>query len=70
VATIYYYEHEDLDNNVIDVLRQEQDCFQIRWTATTLDVNYYDGSKPDTRVEIDGMFCVDGLSKPNLPSDT
>lgn len=59
VATIYYYEHEVLDNNVIDIFSHEHDAFHVRWTATTLDVNYYDGSKPDTQVEIDGMFRFD-----------
>lgn len=58
VATLYYYEHQDLDNNVIEMLSRDSNKFHIRWTATTQDVNYYDGSKPDTSVVIDGVFTL------------
>jgi hypothetical protein len=58
LATIYYYEHKDLDNTVIDVLAQEQNRLHICWHATTRDVNYYDGSQPATEVVIEGLFSV------------
>ena len=41
---------------VVDVISQNGLSFRIRWTATTIDVNYYDGSKPRARVEIEGDF--------------
>jgi hypothetical protein len=56
VATFYYFEHEDLDNNVVEVLAREGAGLRIRWTATTQDVNFYDGSKPAARVEIEAVF--------------
>ena len=39
-----------------DPVSRTEDRFWLRWTAVTQDVNYYDGSKPATRVEIEGEF--------------
>jgi len=63
VASIYYVEHEDLDDNEIEVIAQDGDTFEVRWTGTTTDVNYYDGSKPRTRVEIVAAFRFKDLAK-------
>lgn len=63
VATIYYLEHEDLDDNEIQVLRQDGDLFHVRWTGTTMDVNYHDGSKPRTSVEIEAGFRFKDMAK-------
>jgi hypothetical protein len=68
LAKIYYCEHEVLDNNEIDVLGRESNVFHVRWTATTMDVNYYDGSKPETRVEIDGDFVFDDVHEWEKPA--
>lgn len=64
VATIYYCEHEDLNENKIEVLERENNLFHIHWTGKTIDVNYYDGSMPDTQVEIDGWFKFKDLVQP------
>lgn len=56
IATLYYCEHDDLDENHLDVLSRDGDRFRIHWTGVCTDVNYYDGSKPPARVEIDGEF--------------
>ncbi|HYN87028.1 MAG TPA: hypothetical protein VER55_00790, partial [Ardenticatenaceae bacterium] len=42
VAIIYYYEHQELDNNTVEVLNRNGDLFRVRWTGTTRDVNVYD----------------------------
>jgi len=63
VASIYYVEHEDLDENEIEVVARDGDVFQVRWTGTTTDVNYYDGSKPRTRVEIVAAFKFKDMAK-------
>jgi hypothetical protein len=63
VATIYYVEHQPIDNNEVEVLSRKGDVFHVRWTGTTTDVNHYDGSQPDTRVEIDGAFVFKGIDK-------
>jgi hypothetical protein len=56
ISSIYYSEHQDLDNNLLNIRRVGDYVFKVLWTGTTMDVNYYDGSKPDTRIEIDGEF--------------
>ncbi len=58
VAMLYYYEHDDLNNNVIEVVGRDGDLFHVHWTATATDVNYYDGSKLDTEIVIAGMFTL------------
>jgi hypothetical protein len=63
VASIYYLEHEDLNDNEIEVISKDGDVFHVRWTGTTTDVNYYDGSKPRTRVEIDAKFKFKDMVK-------
>lgn len=63
VASIYYVEHEDLDENEIEIGARDGDVFQVRWTGTTIDVNYYDGSKPRTRVEIVAAFKFKDMAK-------
>jgi len=63
VATIYYVEHECLNNNNIEILDREDNVFQVRWSGTTTDVNYYDGSKPETKVEIEGKFTFKYMSE-------
>ena len=45
---------------------QELEIMKIVWvrqTATVRDVNYYDGSKPDTTVEIEGRFAFDDMDE-------
>jgi len=63
VASVYYVEHQDLDDNEIEVIARDGDVFQVRWTGTTTDVNYYDGSKPRTRVEIVAAFKFKDMAK-------
>ena len=46
----------ELNDNEIEFLERNEDWFRIRWTGVTQDVNFYDGTKPDTRVEIEGWF--------------
>jgi len=63
VSCIYYCEHNDLNQNVVRILEQQRNKFLIHWTGTTTDVNYYDGSKPDTNVEIKAWFTFKGMRK-------
>jgi hypothetical protein len=60
VSCIYYCEHEDLNDNEIEFLESSGDAFKVRWTGITTDVNYYDGSKPDTRVVVESWFALAG----------
>jgi hypothetical protein len=63
VATIYYVEHQELRRNKIEVLGQEDDIFLIRWTGVTTDVDYYDGGKPETKLEIEGRFTFSDMEE-------
>ena len=63
VATIYYVEHDDLNENIIEVIAQDGDMFHVHRTGTTTDVNYYDGSKPTTKVEIEAWFKFQDMQK-------
>ena len=62
-STLYYCEHQPLRDNRITVLSRNGDRFLLRWTAVTMDVAYYDGSKPPTRVEIEGEFLFRDIGK-------
>lgn len=58
-SIFYYYEHQPLRDNHVTVLsRISERNFRVRWIARTQDVNHYDGSKPDTRIEIECIFDV------------
>jgi hypothetical protein len=55
VSCVYYFEHQDLNRNVVEVLGQEGERLRIRWTGTT-DLDTYDGSEPESHVVIEGLF--------------
>lgn len=63
MSLLYYCEHEALRHNRIQVVSRDGDRFRLRWTATVRDVNYYDGSKPPTQVEIEGEFVFKDVAK-------
>jgi len=63
VACIYYCEHQDLNENVVRILEQDGSKFLVHWTGNTTDVNYYDESRPRTKVEIKAWFTFRGLRK-------
>jgi hypothetical protein len=63
VSCIYYCEHADLNKNVVRFLEQQGGKFLIHRTGQTADVNYYDGSKPETKVEIKAWFTFKGMRK-------
>jgi hypothetical protein len=61
VAGIYYCDHKDLNKNLVRILEQDRNKFLVHWTGTTGDMNYYDGSKPGTKVEIKAWFIFKGM---------
>ncbi|MCY9663349.1 hypothetical protein P5G65_36345 [Paenibacillus chondroitinus] len=56
VTTIYYYDHNDINNNIISIKRVDSSSFYVKWNGTTMDCNFYDGSKPETQIEIETIF--------------
>lgn len=56
VSCVYYFEHLDLNRNVVEVLGQEGKQLRVRWTGTTDDVDADHGSEPECRVIIEAAF--------------
>lgn len=56
MSLLYYFEHESLRDNRITVVSREGGLLRLRWTGECDDVNFYDGSKAPTRLEIEGEF--------------
>ena len=50
VTNFYYGSHEATDENRIEVLGLEGSRLRVRLTGETVDVNFYDGSKPPTKL--------------------
>ena len=54
-----YIEHDVIRDNSVEFKRKEGDRYWINWSGTTSDVNFYDGSKPDTLVKVEGWFRIE-----------
>jgi hypothetical protein len=59
VTNLFYVEDEGTDENRIEILAVGEGCVTARLRGMAVDVNYYDGSKPKTRVEVEATFRVD-----------
>ncbi|WP_345685899.1 hypothetical protein [Novipirellula caenicola] len=57
-SIFYYYEHQPLRKNSVQILDRNGDAFTVRWSGVTQDVNHYDGTKPEAGVEIDATFTL------------
>lgn len=58
LARLYYVEHEAVKDNIVEILEYKSQQLRVRWTGTTMDVNFYDGSKPSTRIVVEAWFSV------------
>ena len=67
---ICYFEHEPIDENEVEILGRDGPRFHVRWAGLTQDVNFYDGSKPKTRVLVDAVFTCEALTKETSPKKT
>lgn len=61
-ATFSYHETESFEDVRVCIEAREGDLLTVLWTGTTVDVNYYDGSKPPTRVTIRSSFTFEDRS--------
>ena len=58
-SLFYYFSHQALRDNKVKVLSQLSETkIRVHWTGRTQDVNYYDGSKPDARIEVECDFDI------------
>lgn len=67
VTNFYYVEHDAVDNADLAVLGREGERFHIRITGTVTDVNFYDGSKPPTRIVLEAGFRLLQAAEPLDP---
>lgn len=58
-ARLYYFEHQDVDRNVLMLEYKGQGVFGLQWKGSTTDICYYDGSKPDAILEVEGEFLLE-----------
>jgi len=60
----YYCAHEDVMDCKINVIKRGDDgTFKVLITGRCVDVNFYDGSKPETEIVIDALFSCRGQTK-------
>lgn len=50
ITNFYYCSHEGTDKNTIEIVEVDGDRIRFRICGETVDVNYYDGSKPATKL--------------------
>jgi hypothetical protein len=58
ITVFYFCSHEGTDKNTIEIIEVDVDGDRVRFRigGETIDVNYYDGSKPPTKLTVDGWF--------------
>ena len=56
ITNLYYCEHEQTDDNIIEILAVDGSKLYIRVSGETTDVNYYDGSKPLNKLFAETWF--------------
>jgi hypothetical protein len=66
VTNFYYCSHEQTDDNVVEILAVEGSRVLARLTGQTIDVNYYDGSKPPTLLSVQVWFAHDPDTKRSM----
>src|SRR5262249_21361250 len=66
VTNFYYCEHEGTENNLIQILKSDGDRLLLRLTGETIDVNFYDGSKPPTKLRVETWFVHDSKTKRSM----
>jgi hypothetical protein len=59
LARVYYFEHQEVNNNSLKLKYKGDGIFDIHWSGVTTDISYYDGSKPDTIIEVIGEFTFE-----------
>lgn len=58
LARIYYVEHDAARNCTLRVLERNGGQFRVSVDGYCTDLNFYDGSKPDTHFELEAWFVL------------
>ena len=56
IASLYYFEHQEVVDNTVLLAYKGNGMFQARWTGAMPDVVHYDSSKPNMKIEVSGDF--------------
>jgi hypothetical protein len=56
LTNFYFCSHNGTDRNTIETIDIDGDRVRFKLLAETIDVNYYDGSKPPTQLSVDTWF--------------
>jgi len=56
MTNLYYCEHQGVDNVTVEIESADSGTVTATIQGTTTDINYYDGSKPDTTVFVRAVF--------------
>ena len=57
-TNFYYYEHETIEAREVEITDKTGQGYRVRITGEMLDPNFYDGSKPLTRIELEADFTL------------
>lgn len=56
LTCFYYCSHEDTDENTVEVVAVSGNKILLRLCGSTIDVNFYDDSKPRTKIVVEAWF--------------
>ncbi len=57
-TNFYYYEHSTIDASAIEILAQTDKGYRAKLTGEFQDPDFYDNSKPPTRIELEADFTA------------
>lgn len=66
VSNFYYCSHEATDENLIEILAVEGSTLLVRLSGRTTDVNFYDGSRPPTRLSVEVRLTRDANTQRSM----
>ena len=56
ITVMYFCDHQGTDRNSIEIVEVDGSRVRFRLRGDTTDVNYYNGSKPETKLSVDTWF--------------
>ena len=66
VINFHYCQHESTEANRIEILAVEGTGLRVRLRGETIDVNFYDGSKPSTVLTAELTLVHDSKTKRSM----
>jgi len=59
ITNFYYFEHDGSDKNTIEIVQRKGEKLLIKLTGEIVDVNFYDDSKPKSKLTALAWFSKD-----------